>query len=105
MTLPDWASGYGATAGAALVGSIARGRSWLGADGRFRMTRLLPEVATAVGLSFGIMAVGEWGHVDLKVLAGMAVFAGWLGPAAVADMALARFGTQGTSSSAPVEKP
>jgi hypothetical protein len=58
------------------------------------MARVLPEVATAIGLSVGVMALGTYGHVDLKILAGLAVFAGWLGPAAVSDMVLAKLGTK-----------
>jgi hypothetical protein len=54
------------------------------------MARVVTELATAVGLSMGIMALGESLHVDLKVLVGLAVFGGWLGPAAVSDMVLSR---------------
>ena len=92
MTLPDWLPPYGATAIAALCGSVARGKTWRGEDGKFQMAKVIPEVATALGLSMGVMALGEYGHVDLKILAGLAVFAGWLGPAAVADMVLSRIG-------------
>lgn len=55
------------------------------------MARFLTEAATAVGLSMAAVAVGEYFHVDLKILVGVAVFAGWLGPAAVGDLVLSRF--------------
>lgn len=90
MEAPDWFPSYGATAFAALVGSLARGRAWRGADGRLVVARFLTEGATAVGLSMAVVAAGEYFHVDLKLLIGVAVFAGWLGPAAVSDMVLSR---------------
>lgn len=94
MGIPDWLPPYGATAAAALFGSVARGKTWRGEDGKIQMGRVFPEIATALGLSIGVMALGEYGHVDLKILAGLAVFAGWLGPAAVSDMVLARIGAK-----------
>ncbi len=90
MALPDWLPDYGGTSFAALVGSLARGKSWLGVDGRLLKARVVTELATAVGLSMALVAAGEYFHVDLRVLLGLGVFAGWLGPAAVSDMVLAR---------------
>ena len=94
MQVPDWLAPYGATAMAALLGSVARGKTWVGGDGRLMLVRVLPELATAVGLSIGVMAIGSYTHVDLKVLAGIAVFAGWLGPVAVSDMVLSKLGVK-----------
>lgn len=94
--VPEWVPQYGAMSFAALVGSVARGRSWQGSDGKLVMTRVVTELATALGLSMGMMALGEWLHWDVKVLVGLAVFAGWLGPAAVSDMVLSRFSLGGS---------
>lgn len=55
------------------------------------VARVVTELATAIGLSMGVLAVGEYFHVDLKALVGLAVFSGWLGPAAVSDMVLSKF--------------
>ena len=90
MQPPDWLPPYGATALAAFIGSLARGRSWHGPDGRLVMARFLTEACTALGLSMAVVAAGEYFHVDLKVLVGIAVFGGWLGPAAVGDLVLSR---------------
>lgn len=90
MQAPDWLPGYGATALAAFIGSLARGRSWHGPDGRLVMARFLSEGATAMGLSMAVVALGEYAHIDLKILVGIAVFTGWLGPAAVGDLVLSR---------------
>ena len=90
MQAPDWLPPYGGTAVAAWVGCVARGRSWRDADGRLVVARFLTEAATAVGLSMAVVGLGTIWLVDLKLLIGIAVFAGWLGPAAVSDLVLAR---------------
>lgn len=92
MEVPSWLPEYGAMAFAALVGSIARGRNWLGLDGRFAVTRAAVELSTAVGLSMAVVACGDYFHVDMRILVGLAVFSGWLGPAAVSDMVVAKLG-------------
>lgn len=91
--IPDWVSDYSAVSGAALAASVANGSRWRRADGTWDWHRLAPELATAVCLAMGIMAVGEYSHglVDLKVLVGLGVLAGWLGPQPVADFVVARF--------------
>lgn len=94
MNIPGWLPPYGATALAALCGSVARGKTWQDPGGRLLMSRVFPEAATALGLSVGVVALGSYANVDLKVLAGIAVFAGWLGPAAVSDMVLSRIGVK-----------
>lgn len=91
MATPDWLPDYGVTAFAALCGSVARGKSWTDLAGRVLMARVVTELATAVGLAMGVVAAGEYFHVDLKALIGLAVFSGWLGPAAVSDLVLSRF--------------
>lgn len=91
MQAPDWLPEYSVMGFAALIGSVARGRSWQGPDGKLVMARAVTELATAVGLSMGVVGLGEWLHVDIKVLVGLAVFSGWLGPAAVSGMVLDRF--------------
>ena len=50
----------------------------------------MTEAATAVGLSMAVVGLGTIWLVDLKLLIGIAVFAGWLGPAAVSDLVLSR---------------
>lgn len=92
MHTPDWLPDYGVTAFAALCGSVARGKAWTDPGGRLLVARVVTELATAVGLSMGVLAAGEYFHVDLKALIGLAVFSGWLGPAAVSDMVLSKFG-------------
>lgn len=90
MQAPEWLPQYAATGAAALIGSLARGRSWRGPDGRVHVVLIVPELVTAIALSIGVMALGSYGHVDMKILAGLAVFAGWLGPAAVSDLVMAK---------------
>lgn len=94
MQAPDWLPQYGGMSALALFGSLARGRSWRSQDGKLMWARVIPEAATAVCLSVAVMALGDWVHVDLKIVAAIAVFAGWLGPAAVGDMVLARIGVK-----------
>jgi hypothetical protein len=94
MTLPDWLPTYGATAGAALVGSFMRGKSWVGEDGKFLKARIVTETSTAVGLSIAVMAIGYWKHVDEPVLLGIAVIAGWLTPSGVWDVVKSRIGSK-----------
>lgn len=97
MALPDWVSDYGAVSGAALAASVANGSRWKGTDGKYDMHRLVPELATAVCLAIGIMAVGEYSHglIDIKVLVGLGVLAGWLGPQPVADWVVNKFFRKG----------
>lgn len=90
MQAPDWLPEYGVMGFAALIGSVARGKSWTGGDGKVLVARVVTELATAVGLAMAVVSAGEYFHVDLKVLVGLAVFSGWLGPAAVSDMVLSR---------------
>ena len=85
MQTPEWLPEYGATAFAALVGSVARGKSWITADGKFHIARLVTELSTAVGFGMIVISAGDYFHVDLRVLIGIAVFGGWLGPAAAWD--------------------
>lgn len=93
MALPDWVSDYGAVSGAALAASVANGSRWKGLDGKYQWSRLVPEMATAVCLSIGIMAVGEYSHglIDIRVLVGLGVLSGWLGPQPVADWVVNKF--------------
>lgn len=74
------------------VGSLMRAKQWKAADGRIDWGKFVTEGATAVGLGVGVIALGSWGHVEVPVLCGISVFAGWLGPAAVSEMVLARIG-------------
>lgn len=92
--IPPWISDYGAVSFAALFGSLANGSRWKNETGQFERARILTETATAVALSIGIMAAGEYSHgiLDLKILAGLGVIGGWLGPKPVADYALRKFG-------------
>ncbi len=92
METPPWLPEYGAMAFAALVGSVARGRSWAGPDGRIAVARVAVELATAVGLSMAVVAGGDYFHIDMRILIGLAVFSGWLGPAAVSDMVMTKLG-------------
>ena len=94
MTVPDWLAPYGATAGAALVGSLMRGKSWILDDGRLDRARVITETSTAIGLSIAVMAVGYWKHVDEPVLLGLAVLAGWLTPSGVWDLVKSRIGVK-----------
>ena len=91
MQAPEWLPEYGAMAFAAFVGSVARGRNWVD-GGRFLIAKFVTEVCTAVGLSMAVVAVGEYFHVDMKILVGLAVFSGWLGPAAASDLVMSKLG-------------
>lgn len=92
MELPSWLPEYGAMSFAALVGSIARGRSWTGPDGKIAVARVVVELSTAVGLSMVVVSCGDYFHIDMRILVGLAVFSGWLGPAAVSDMVMSKLG-------------
>lgn len=93
MILPPWLSDYGAVSASALAGSLANGGRWRGVDGKFSFGVMVPELAAAVALAVGIMALGEYSHglIDLKVLAGLGVLGGWLGPKPVADFVIRKF--------------
>lgn len=39
-----------------------------------------------------VVACGDYFHIDMRILIGLAVFSGWLGPAAVSDMVMSKFG-------------
>ena len=43
MQVPDWLGPYGATAMAALLGSVARGKTWVGGDGRLMLVEKWQE--------------------------------------------------------------
>lgn len=77
---------------AAGLGSVARGRNWVDAAGKFVLSKFMTEGATALGLAIGIVALGDKFALDMKLVAGLCVFAGWLGPAAVSDFVLKKFG-------------
>lgn len=98
MQVPDWLPEYGAVSGAALLGSVAnaKGSRWRGIDGRIDWHTVIVEGATVIGLSVGIIAFGDWtkGVVDLKVLCGIGVIAGWLGPETVAGFVLEKLGVR-----------
>ena len=96
MTLPSWLSEYGAVSAAAFFGSLANGSRWKGPAGNFIWSRVITEGATVVALAIGIMAFADYvrGAVDLKVLCGAGVLAGWLGPRTVADFVLSKIGVK-----------
>lgn len=94
MVLPDWVPQYGGMAALAGVGSVARGKQWFGQDGRFMWAKFLSEAATAIGLGVVIVAAGEYWHIDARVLSGLCVGAGWLGPAAVSELVLEKLGVK-----------
>lgn len=91
MVMPDWLRDYGAVSVAALAGSVTNGGRWVDVNGNFSRARAVTELATAVSMSVGLMAVGEYTHVDLKVLCGLGVLGGWLGPKTVADWVLKKW--------------
>lgn len=92
LVLPDWVGEYAAVTASALFGGIANGSRWRDQSGAWQWSRVGIETATAVALSVGIMALGETTHLDLKILSGLGVLAGWLGPRAVSGLALKRLG-------------
>lgn len=94
MQLPGWVNDYGAVSAAAFFGSLANGSRWKDGTGSFVWSRIITEGATVIGLAIGIMAFADWtkGVVDLKVMCGAGVLAGWLGPQTVANFVLSRIG-------------
>ena len=96
MQLPDWLGQYGAVSGSAFLGSVANanGSRWRRADGRFDGWQIFTEGVTVVALAVGIVALSDYtkGILDLKVLCGLGVIGGWLGPQSVADFALKKLG-------------
>lgn len=92
MTPPDWLSEYGAVGISAFFGGIANGSRWRDAQGNWVWRRTFIEMGTAVAIAIGLMALAESTHVDLKILCGLGVLAGWLGPRPVADYALRKLG-------------
>lgn len=91
-TDPSWGMEYGGAALAAAVGSVARGRRWVDpTDGKFSFARFGAEAGTALALSFVVIAGMDYFHWDYRVALAIAVFCGWLGPAAVSDLALRFF--------------
>lgn len=85
---PSWGMEYGGAALAAAMGSVARGRRWTDpASGKFSFGRFVAEAGTALALSFVVIAGMDYFHWDYRVALAIAVFCGWLGPAAVADIA------------------
>ena len=96
MQLPDWLTQYGAVSGSALLGSVANanGSRWRRSDGRFDGWQIFTEGVTVVGLAVGIIGLADYtkGILDLKILCGLGVISGWLGPQSVAAFVLKKLG-------------
>lgn len=92
MSLPPGVAEYSGFAALAGVGSVARGKQWVGPDGKFLTGKFVAEAATAVGIAAVVIAGGAWKHLDPSIMAGLCVVGGWLGPATVSDLLLSRFG-------------
>lgn len=80
----------------ALCGSIARGKQWVDANGRFLVSKFISEIATAICLAVGAVWAGSYLHVEMAAVAALSVLGGWLGPAAVADFVISKFGVKQT---------
>ena len=75
------------------VGSLMRAKQWRDpATHGMQWGKFLTEGATAVGLGVCVISMGQYWHVEPSVLAGISVFAGWLGPATVSDLVLKKVG-------------
>lgn len=61
-------------------------------EGKFLWSKFITEAATAIGIAAVIIGIGTWTHVDPRVLSAMCVGAGWLGPATVSELVLAKLG-------------
>lgn len=85
MSAPISFTEYGSMSGLALLGSVARGKNWIGPDGKLLVSRCVSEIATAVCLAVGAVWAGDHLNVEMPAVAAMSVLAGWLGPVAVAD--------------------
>jgi hypothetical protein len=93
MHTPDWLPPYGATSLLAGIGSLMRAKQWKDpVTGRLVVAQMVTEGATAVGLGVAVIAFGTSYHVELPVLCGISVFAGWLGPGPIAAFVLKKLG-------------
>lgn len=93
MALPGWVTDYSGMTALAAIGSLARGRQWSDpVTGRFLWMRFISEFATAIGLAVVVVSWGTWAHVEMPVLCGICVGAGWLGPEPVANFILNKLG-------------
>ena len=90
--IPDWASEYAAVAASAFFGGVANGNRWRDAGGNWIWQRIVIEAMTALALAIGIIALAGLANVDLRILCGLGVLGGWLGPRPVADYALKKLG-------------
>lgn len=59
---------------------------------QFVWQKFVTEAATAVGLAVVIISAGQYYHVDPKVIAGLCVGGGWLGPVTVSDFVMQKLG-------------
>lgn len=93
---PDlsWVRDYGVMALLALFGSIARGKEWIGPDGKVIKAKCLSELATAVMIGVIAIAAGGWLHVALPYVAAFSVLGGWLGPSTVSKLVMRRLGVK-----------
>lgn len=89
-----WVRDYGVMALLALFGSIARGKEWLGPDGRVIKAKCISELATAVMIGVIAVATGGWLHVALPYVAAFSVLGGWLGPSTVSKLVMQRLGVK-----------
>lgn len=93
MQLPEGFPEYAGMTVLAAIGSIARGKQWFDPEtGRFVVAKFVTEAATAIGLGVVIVSVGATWHVELPVLCGICVGAGWLGPESVSRLVMGRLG-------------
>lgn len=92
VQVPDWLSEYSAVAVSAFFGGVANGSRWKDDQGKWSWSRVGIEAMTALALSVAIIALAERFDLDLRILCGLGVLSGWLGPKPVADFALKRLG-------------
>jgi len=94
MSVPSEVPQYAGMAALAGVGSLARGKQWMSPEGKFLWSKFITEAATAIGLAVAVIAAGHSWHIEPEVMAGLCVGAGWLGPATVSDLVLAKLGVK-----------
>jgi phage shock protein PspC (stress-responsive transcriptional regulator) len=78
---------YGAFAGLAFAGSFLRASKWKdeGSD-KIVWFRVITEIGTAIAVGAVAVGIGEYYHLDMRVVGGLCGLLGLLGPAFFASL-------------------
>lgn len=80
--LAEQAAQYGGFIGVSFAGSFLRANSWRDeANGRIIWFRVFTEIPTAVAVGAVSVGIGDYYHLDTRIIGGICGLLGLLGPA------------------------